>query len=465
MSAHRHFRRLCRLLGQRWHGVLDAGPEWLRPEIVCSLQLVGDREVHVNLRDDFGGRGLPASWQGLRLRAMRAPPLQAQAAPPRLTLSRTGEDGTATALVRDRLNGRRCYLLTCGHVVAPDAATRFGDPVRVSLSPVTSVAGALREWQPAIGPGNAPSTMDAALVELDEGAQVQLATQPAEWLPRGVSRDTSAGRSVSLRRAGGPLDGSIVGPWAGAVTGPSAAIPEYFLQDAVGYRTDSLTLGGDSGAALWSEGDALLGMHIGAIADTSNTATAVMTRVVPALEWFCVKPFTRDDPATLGPGDWPPLPGRLAAKAARSEAAQQAPSDPDARDRVILAKTLWGEARGEGRRGMQAVAAVVMNRKRQGYRGRRSAAEVCLDPRQFSCWNGDDPNLPLLQRIDANPDADFVNAMQIARDALAGDLPDPTFGSKHYVATTLPPRAMPDWLLGKTPVVTIGRHAFYNDIL
>ena len=33
---------------------------------------------------------------------------------------------------------------------------------------------------------------------------------------------------------------------------------------------------------------------------------------------------------------------------------------------LYLAKTLWGEARGEGKKGMQAVANVVMNRVQKG---------------------------------------------------------------------------------------------------
>lgn len=464
-AAYRRFRRLSDGLGRRWRGEAVAGVDWLRPEIVRSLQLRDDGVVDVNLADGHGARVLPGQWEGLRLRVVREPLLMAQAAPPRMTLSRTSEDGTATALVRDRLNRQRCYLLTCGHVVAPDEAARFGDPVRVVLSAIADTVGALREWQPAVGPGNQPSTMDAALVELDEGALSLLTAQPADWLPLGISTDVSSGRSVSLRRVGGPLDGQLVGPWSGTVAGPAAGFPDYYLQDAIGYSTAVATVGGDSGAALWSEGDELLGMHIGAINGSNNAANAVMTRVAPALDWYCVKPFTRTDPATLGPDDWPPLPERLAGSAARVAAAQALPVEADRRERVVLAKTLWGEARGEGTRGMEAVSAVILNRFRTRYRGRQSIEAVCLDPKQFSCWNENDVNLPLMQRIDAAPDADFRDAMSVASRALDGEISDPTYGSRHYVATTLPARAMPDWLRGKTPVVVIGRHAFYNDIL
>jgi len=468
-QAHSRFGHLSRLLSRRWHGTPVNAPDWLCPQAVHALRLdETGRHLDVVLHDGVSARVLPSDWRGLPLRAIRAPMLVAQSLPPRMTLTRTREDGTATALVRDRLNSQRCYLLTCGHVVAPDAGSRFDDQVSVTVSAVTDVVGRLREWQPAVGPGNHPSTMDAALVELDEGALAVLTSTSTDWLPRGLDDDITPGRPVALRRAGGSsLAGALAGAWSGAVGGLDADYPTYFLEDAVGYRTDSATVGGDSGAALWSEGDALLGMHIGAINDAMPGANAVMTRVRPALDWFCVKPFTRSDPATLGQDDWPALPARGNASApsmADSTLSAPLPTSGQARQLTVLAKTLWGEARGEGVKGMEAVAAVVLNRLRTGYRNRHAVDEVCLDPKQFSCWNSDDPNLPQLNRIDQAPDADYRSAMAIATNAMNGLLTDPTFGARHYVATTLPLRLRPRWLLDKTPVVVIGRHEFYNNI-
>ena len=53
----------------------------------------------------------------------------------------------------------------------------------------------------------------------------------------------------------------------------------------------------------------------------------------------------------------------------------------------ILAKTLYGEGRNQGERGMRAIATVIYNRAK-GQRER--FAGVCLKPKQFSCWNGVD---------------------------------------------------------------------------
>lgn len=125
----------------------------------------------------------------------------------------------------------------------------------------------------------------------------------------------------------------------------------------------------------------------------------------------------------------------------------------------VLARTLWGEARGEGRDGMRAVAGTILNRAaRPGWWG-RSVAEICLKPRQFSCWLESDPNRVKLLAVDGR-DRQFASALSIAVDALAGILPDYTFGATHYHARD----CTPAWVNGRTPCAVIGRHAFYNDI-
>ena len=462
--AQRCFAQASALLAGRWGGLRLPGEDWLCRDAVQALALPLDPRrqdaLHVALHDGVNARLLPTRWCGLPLRIERAPRLQAQSRPPLLRLTRTREEGTATALVRDRLNGDRCYLLTCGHVVAPDSAARYGDEVALQLRGGIDLSGRLREWQPDVAPGNLPSTLDAALVELDAGSLQVLRQQSPDWLPLGLSDDVRPGQPVALQRVDSVLDGLLCQHWSGEVGAGGDTGGDYFLQDAIGYSTDSPTLGGDSGGAVWAEGDRLLGMHIGAIEGArAPRATAVMARVKPALDWFCVKPFTRNDPATLTPADWPapPFPDRGQPSAAATAAR-------DSQDRLVLAQTLWGEARGEGRGGMQAVAAVVLNRWHAQYRGCQTISAVCLDPKQFSCWNADDPNSALLTRVALAPDANFQDALAVADLALSGGLADPTRGARHYVATTLPDRLRPAWLLAKQPCVVIGRHEFYNDI-
>ncbi len=470
IAALRRFRQASELLARRWRGEVAPSPDWLCRDAVRALSLPlcagADVVMAVVLKDGISPRELPSKFDGLPLRVLRAPKLQAQRRPPLLTLHRTTENGTTTALVRDRLNGERHYLLTCGHVVAPDSAARFGDAVRVGIPGADPLDAYLREWQPAIGPGNAPSTLDAALIEIDAAALQVLRGLDPVWLPRGLSDATTADLPVALQRVDGPMDGRLCAHWSGEVGAGGADLSDYFLQDAIGYATSSPTQGGDSGGAIWTAGDALLGMHIGAVESGpgGQGANAVMARVKPALDWYSVKPFTRDDPATLGPEDWPAMPddGRGPAPAvATPEPATPASADQDT---VTLAKTLWGEARGEDKPGMEAVAAVIINRLNSRYRGRTSASAVCTDPFQFSCWNTSDPNRAKLARIDSQPDDDFRTALEISQRALAGGLSDPTFGARHYVSTLLPAALRPDWLRDKRPCRVIGHHEFYNDI-
>lgn len=121
-----------------------------------------------------------------------------------------------------------------------------------------------------------------------------------------------------------------------------------------------------------------------------------------------------------------------------------------------LARTLWGEARGEGPDGMQAVAAVVLNRQAHR-RWPNDVVAVCQQPWQFSCWNPGDPNRSKLLAVTAK-DAMFARALGIARDALAGELVDPTGGADHYHAKGI----LPSWAKGQTPSAAIGNHLFYK---
>jgi hypothetical protein len=123
-----------------------------------------------------------------------------------------------------------------------------------------------------------------------------------------------------------------------------------------------------------------------------------------------------------------------------------------------MARTVWGEARGEGVAGMQAVASVILNRAAHpGWRG-SDVASCCTHPYQFSCWLPGDPNRAKLLAVTAD-DPQFFQALAIATDALAGMLPDVTGGADSYYATGTPE---PIWAVGLTPCAVIGRHQFYR---
>ena len=76
----------------------------------------------------------------------------------------------------------------------------------------------------------------------------------------------------------------------------------------------------------------------------------------------------------------------------------------------VLARTIWGEARGEGFAGQVAVGWAIRNRVEadlgndgkpdwwgEGYVG------VCKAPWQFSCWNKNDPFPPSATRQHCRP--------------------------------------------------------------
>lgn len=128
----------------------------------------------------------------------------------------------------------------------------------------------------------------------------------------------------------------------------------------------------------------------------------------------------------------------------------------------VLARTLWGEARGEGTEGMQAVASVILNRAyvaqvRGKYWWGNDIISICQKPYQFSCWNRSDPNFQKLQSVDKS-DLYFATAQRIARRAVYDCLEDKTNGATHYHAK----QVNPYWTRGERACAIVGNHIFYR---
>ena len=127
-----------------------------------------------------------------------------------------------------------------------------------------------------------------------------------------------------------------------------------------------------------------------------------------------------------------------------------------------LARTLWGEARGEGSAGMQAVANVVLNRvkvaqEKEGFWWGNNIIQVCQKPYQFSCWNRTDPNFQKLLEVDSK-NLYFATALRLARRAVYGCLVDLSKGADHYHAAGI----TPFWAKNEKLVAVIGKHIFYK---
>lgn len=159
---------------------------------------------------------------------------------------------------------------------------------------------------------------------------------------------------------------------------------------------------------------------------------------------------------------------------------------PEQPEELLLALTLYGEARGEPAEGKRAVAWVVRNRRdaAKAWREKRhtnhplygdgSVAGVVLRRWQFSCWNSKDSNLPkLLEIVQSNGESAGVGLWAVLRAVASGVLadppewPDPTFGATHYCTKDVWQTRDGQWystdeiVSGRTKeTVVIGNHVF-----
>lgn len=128
----------------------------------------------------------------------------------------------------------------------------------------------------------------------------------------------------------------------------------------------------------------------------------------------------------------------------------------------ILARTLYGEARGEyaqvGLAAFIVIANVVMNRFKEKKKYGPSLTEICLKPWQFSCWNKNDPNFSLIQEETLSEVSLFHIAQKVARKVSYGLWPDLTRGSNHYHATY----CQPSWAQVGELKLRLGGHMFYR---
>lgn len=146
---------------------------------------------------------------------------------------------------------------------------------------------------------------------------------------------------------------------------------------------------------------------------------------------------------------------------------QEKPTPPApmrSQDVDTLARTIWGEARGEGYSGMQAVANVIMNRYRAALnspgKARQygsSVTEICRKPYQFSAWLSNDPNRGMMLSVNES-NTQFRIALDIAEKAVAWRLPDITGGADHYHTNGVKPA----WSVGLRPIASIGSHKFFD---
>ena len=121
------------------------------------------------------------------------------------------------------------------------------------------------------------------------------------------------------------------------------------------------------------------------------------------------------------------------------------------------ARVAWGEARGEGEDGMQAVLNVMVNRKKApGFP--KSLSGVARQPCQFSAYNDGDPNREKLKAV-GEDDPQYQEALRLATWAQVGLLPDITGGATYFHSNQTP---RPAYLSDAAVSVVIGNHIFYT---
>jgi N-acetylmuramoyl-L-alanine amidase len=377
-------------------------------------------------------------------------------------LSLAGVDIFGTiGCVMQRSGSADAFVVTCGHVLPGRAgevvewlefppATAFPNPRIGTLTPFRSFLKAGDDF---------PNETDIALVRLDPnklspvirfiGPIKNVRTSPLEvgepvrLCGFGTSRSNLASRGV--------CEGTVKEP-------VSLQVINIENVGDRGFRNMVLCSGfthpGDSGASVLDGDGRLVGIHVaGSDPDTeSGEGKSIFQPIAAVLREFSL---------SVAPG------AKSAADVVltHAEGSAQGRPPPAVGDRALaidtLARTLFGEARGEIPEGQRAVANVILNRvaKNKPVRFGGTVEDVCRKRQQFSCWNPGDPNrAKLLAATDANPK--FRDCLEIARIAVNGSLGDNTLGSDHYHTAGVAPL----WSRGHVPAVVIGSHRFFNDI-
>ena len=131
----------------------------------------------------------------------------------------------------------------------------------------------------------------------------------------------------------------------------------------------------------------------------------------------------------------------------------------------LLALCIYGEARGEPMASRLGCASVIMNRKKAGGWYGSTIRDVILKPKQFSCFNSNDPNYIGLMAIASNwermydKDKALRECFSIAYAVVEGDMPDNVLGATHYKTI----KCVASWAASMQLVATLGHHEFYRN--
>lgn len=120
-------------------------------------------------------------------------------------------------------------------------------------------------------------------------------------------------------------------------------------------------------------------------------------------------------------------------------------------DRQIIAITILAEAGGEGKAGMYAVGCVIQERARIR---KMSPNKICLQKKQFSCWNSKNIKIANLLKH-----KQYSYAMVLSEDILNNKLNTKIVNDATHYHTL---NSCPIWSKGRKPVRIIGNHVFFK---
>ena len=125
---------------------------------------------------------------------------------------------------------------------------------------------------------------------------------------------------------------------------------------------------------------------------------------------------------------------------------------------ACLQRALYFEARGEGERGMAAVAHVALNRV--GTRpNRATVCDVVREPGQFAPYLTGEPDEADLAESDEEA---AQLAIEIGAQVMAGYLPDPSRGGRYFYAPAVL-KVAPEWAKGMKETARVGGHRFFAE--
>ncbi|MBU4348144.1 cell wall hydrolase, partial [Patescibacteria group bacterium] len=134
----------------------------------------------------------------------------------------------------------------------------------------------------------------------------------------------------------------------------------------------------------------------------------------------------------------------------------------DDTEQILLARTIFGEARSLPEKGRIAVGWSIRNRIKDPRRG-DTYHKVILQPIQYSAFNKEDPNRPFVENPQISEDQidDWYECYEIAGKVMRGKVNDPTDGANHYYSDYIRP---PYWTKSKSAEfkIKIGNTLFYD---